>query len=338
MRLEGSTSFLKKRSKTLLILAVVCTTGTQSQAKCELGAVAVLPLQFEHGHYLVTVDINHRAARLILDTGAFATSLTLRAAQRLGVPMSQVGIESVGIGGNRHTYGGTAAQMQVGYMNANGMRLAGANFATGNGTDAPDGLFGMNMMAAYDIDLDIPGQHAILFSADGACRQPTVGGIAPPLYAVKLNYVTNDREANIDVTIEGRRLRAIVDSGAAQTVMFRSTARRLGVDIAGFTAPGHHASSGIGPDRVASFTQVFANVDIGNLHIANMPIEVLDQENNGANHEHTGSLLPDPSGGGTGYADLLLGADFMQKVHLWISHSSQKLIMQYPPAASVLPK
>ncbi len=32
--------------------------------------------------------------------------------------------------------------------------------------------------------------------------------------------------------------------------------------------------------------------------------------------------------------DMLLGADFQTKVHLWISYSSHTLIMQYPPRAS----
>jgi hypothetical protein len=32
--------------------------------------------------------------------------------------------------------------------------------------------------------------------------------------------------------------------------------------------------------------------------------------------------------------DVLLGEDFISRVHLWISYSSHTLIMQYPPKPS----
>ena len=54
---------------------------------------------------------------------------------------------------------------------------------------------------------------------------------------------------------------------------------------------------------------------MGDLVFANMRMDVLD----------------DASGDDT---DMLLGADFQAKVHLWISYSSHTLIMQYPPKAS----
>lgn len=67
------------------LLAGVCTGlllwgGSAAGAACTLGAVAVLPLQIQQGHFAFTASINDKAANFALDTGAFATTLTLAAA------------------------------------------------------------------------------------------------------------------------------------------------------------------------------------------------------------------------------------------------------------------
>ncbi len=320
-----------------LLTGCLVLLAKSTWAACQLGAVAVLPLKNEHGNELFTADVNGRPADLVLDTGAFTTVIKRSSAERLGVAMAQTDSDSFGVGGSRHIYRGRAGHLRIGNLNADGMVLGGSDFLDGWGDPGPDGLFGMNMMAAYDIDLDFIGQHAILFEADGECHKPAVA-LSPPLYVVRLVQIDNNRQADVDINLDGHALRAEIDSGAARTVMFRDAAARLGVDLIGLHAPGHHEGRGIGPRTVASMTHVFASVQIGDLTIHNMAIEVIDQPTLLKKRVHIGSLLADDTDGEGGGESMLIGADFMQKVHLWISHSSQRLIMQYPPKPSVLPQ
>ena len=303
-------------------------------AGCRLGAVAVLQ---EHGGSspIITIDINGRPANLVLDTGAGATTLTRSSAERLGVRMSELGFEMYGVGGVRHVYRGIAARMRIGGLSADGFSLAGQDFFDRPEDAELDGLFGMNLMAAYDVDLDLPGNHVVIYQADGNCGKPTVA-LQPPLYMVPLEFIKNDRQADVELSIDGHRIRAVIDSGAAKTVMFRSAASRLGVDMSALRASAHFGY-GIGPRKVAMMEHVFEIVRIGDLQINNMRIEILDQADMGIDTVHVGSRLADPSLGEAGGEEMLLGADFMRKVHLWISHSSQTLIMQYPPQPSILP-
>ncbi len=320
------------------MLALLMSTALigQARAECSLGAVAVLPLQLQGGHFVFTATINGHDARFILDTGAFAVVLKRDSAQKFGVPLTLTDITSYGIGGVRNTYRGAAGRMQIGNIVADGMTIGAADIFPVADASGLDGLFGMNQMAAYDIDLDIPGRHAILYQATGGCRTPTVA-LAQPLYDVPLVYVRNNRSAEVDIMVDGRQVRATVDSGAFHTVMFRRTAARFGLDMTGFADPRHKTDHGIGPYAVSSFAHVFKVVKIGDLEFHNMPIEIIDQGDLGTSHVHVGSRLEDQADGEGGGEDMLLGADFMQKVHIWISHSSQRLIMQYPPQPSVLP-
>ena len=327
--------FWPKRLTTVWCLALL---GVQqpASAACQLGAVAVLPLENHNGNYSIAVSINDKPVNLIFDTGAFATILSTAAANRVGVPLTDLNRQSYAIGGSQEIFGGHVRHMRIGGIEADGVSVAAQEALNALDHRALDGLFGMNMMHAYDIDIDMPGQHAILFEADGDCSKPAVA-LSPPLYSVPLAYNRRGLQMMIDLQIEGHPIRALIDTGAAQTALYRKTASRLGVDLSQLHADGHHVSRGAGRFLVDSIQHVFSTVKIGSFEIHNMPIEIIAQVNNGISHHHVGSLLDDAEYGEGNDEEMLLGADFMQKVHLWISHSASRLIMQYPPQPSVLP-
>jgi predicted aspartyl protease len=315
----------------------LCHIGVPGQARaaCSLGAVAVVPLQPAEGHMTFDATINGQSAKFLLDTGAFATMLVPSAAERLGMNPSQLNMEAMGFGGTQHVFHARAKQMRFGGLNADGMDLGVADMWKSGWTGA-DGLFGMNMMAAYDIDLDFIGGHFILFEADGDCRKPAVA-LTPPLYLAKLEPISHNREIDVVIDIEGTKVRAQLDTGAPRTVLFKSTAIRLGVSLAPLHAPGHAVSHGIGPLPVGAMTHVFKTVTIGDLQFNNMPVEIVDYNNPNLGRAEIGSLIPGGDDEAEGQAQMLLGADFAQKVHVWISNSSHKMILQYPPSPSALP-
>ena len=318
-----------------LVLAGILLLSAPAQAACTLGAVAVLPTHLQRGHLVFPVDVNNHQANLILDTGAFATMFWLSSAEPLGIPMTGTDALTSGLGGVSEVYHGTVKRFRLGGLNADNMVVGGAESTQAAAGWGADGLLGMNMMAAYDVDLDTPGQHVIIFEADGDCSKPNVA-LSPPLYSVALEEVLHNRQAVVGLTIDGQRFRALLDTGAPGTVMYRHAASRLGLDLSGLRAPGHHVVHGIGPFGVAAVSHVFDHVSIGNLTVNNMQVEIVDQVER--KRVHTGSLLADPADEEGGGQDVLLGADFLQMVHVWISHSSHRMIMQYPPQASVLPK
>ena len=314
-------------------LCFVLGIALQAHATCTLQAVAVLRLKVVDGHPVFAADVNGRQANLVLDTGSTATSLGIMSASKLGVTLNLLESESVGIGGSEHAYKGVIGHMRVASMNLDGLVVGGTQAAGASGFD---GLFGMDALADYDLDLDLVGRHAIVYEAGGGCATPTVS-MGQPLYQVPLDYSKGNLQAEVDVSIEDRRFRALIDSGAPTTFMFRRAASRLGLDVSVLKSANTHSSRGVGAFPVRSFTHVFRTVALGRLVLHDFPMEVIDQPGFGVDRVHVGSLLPDESRGEAGGEDLVLGADMMQAVHMWISHSSQSLILQYPPRPSVLP-
>ena len=286
------------------------------------------------GHQVLAADVNGKRANLIADTGAATTSLALSSAPRLGVSLSLRRGDVQGIGGGEHAYEGVAGTLRISQLVLHGRFVGGI----GSLPDAQvDGVLGMDVLTSYDIDLDFTGQHILLFDPAGGCGVPTVA-LAPPLYSARLVSIKNDALAEVDVTIDGKRVRALIDSGSPSSVLFRRAASLLDLDLSRFNGPEHHEDRGLGPKRIRSFTQVFASIAVGSFDLRGLVVEVLDQPDFGFNRIHTGSLLADDDDGQIGGEQMVLGLDFLSRVHAWISHSSHRLIMQYPPRASEMPK
>ena len=316
-------------------IALLCCLGPDAaRAACTLDAVAVLPTVAYKGHYVVAADINGKRANLIADTGATTTNLKIASAPRLGVSLSRRDRDNQGIGGGEHAYRGFAATLRLSQLILHGKFVGG----TGSLADPQiDGLLGMDLLTQYDIDLDLIGQHIILFEPSGACSTPTVA-MPGPLYSAPLAKIRDDALPEAEVLVDGKHVRALLDSGSPTSVLFRNAASQLGLDLTQFNGPDHHNSRGVGPNRIRSFTTVLPRIRIGSFILRNFPVEVLDQPGFAIDRSRTGSLLVDDDDGRVGGEQLILGADFLQSVHVWISHASHRLIMQFPPRPSELPK
>ena len=301
-----------------------------------LSAITVAPLANVAGHPVLAARIDGRLANLVLDTGSSSTALDLDAAASRGVSLHRLRTEDFGIGGSSHAYRGVAERFELGGLLARSQSIGGVVLPEDLRAAGIAGVFGADMMGAYDVDLDLAGGHLILFDQDDDCGRPEVA-IRPPLYSVPLQLGGNNTVAVVRIDAGGVEFRALVDSGAPATIMFRNAAARLGIGLGGLRAPGQATIGGFGPRRVASLAHVLEEVRIGDLVLHDVPIEIVDQASSGPDARFV-SLLLDNRFAPPSAADILLGADFLRRVHVCISHSSHLLVMQYPAQPSELPK
>jgi predicted aspartyl protease len=294
-----------------------CQSGADAP-HCGMGFVADLKLTQRERAFYTVISINGQNADMLLDTGATENLLTDAAAVRLGLARTYAGNgELIGVGGARDI--GAVRSREVRLGDARGQDMTFATIADSARASEADGVLGMNFLYDYDMDLDFWGGNLGLYKAAQDCATP-ITTMTGQLYSVKLAALSIAPDENVlslsavvNVTINGRVLRAAIDTGAEHTTIFRDSARRAG--LADADVLGHEHLRGIGERSVAADVRLSAPVVIGDLTIQNMPIVVADQR------RFSG-------------IDMLLGYDFVTRVHLWISHSSHTLIMQYPPMAT----
>jgi predicted aspartyl protease len=310
----------------LLSVATLCLLGFFARANgaCTMGLAADLPLTSDHRSYVADIGINGGNAHMLVDTGSFFSVLGQTSTKRLGLNPESVSEQSTGVYVESHRRdiyleGLGAGWRATGVTTARNVQIGGANgsrfeFLTVDQSVIPtgvDGILGMNVIARYDDDLDLAHAHLRLIQTQGDCRVP-----ASPLgsnsFTVKLLHDDNSQTPIVTVSINGVALRAGIDTGAKTSIMFRSAAERIGLPAAQLLASQKDIVRGVGPLPVrAAATRLTLPIDVGDLSIAGLPIEIADQP-------------------GTGSEDVLLGYEFVTLVHVWISHSSNTVIMQYP--------
>ena len=309
-----------------LLAACAGTSGSQQDGlPCNLQQMGSLPL-VQAGHYFaVDGRINGAPVRLLFDTGSFSTVLTPQAAHRVGSRSDDMVVAPLmGIGGMQKTVVHRAKSFDLGNLHGEYFPfiVAGVDHSLPKGAD---GLLGMDVLSKYDVDIDVPGGHINLYAPVHDCTHPSAY-LDGKLFEVPLYDATPGHsiaagsmvsQPRIPVTIRGISLVALLDSGAPHNVLFAGGARKLGLTGAHDRPVKRIREGGIGPQTVDASVRVMEPISIGDLELGNFPVSVIEQ------------TLPDQ-------ADLLLGMDLFKRVHIWISHSSATVIMQYPPTASPL--
>jgi predicted aspartyl protease len=277
--------------------------------------VSELPLQRQGRHVIVEAKINGQPARMIFDTGTFTSILTPQAVSRLHLKTERsMAGELHGIGGSQSADLVTAKTVELGQTHGRNFPFLSADLGPTENTFGADGLLSSDLLSKWDIDLDFQAGRIGLFQPIGDCRHPAAY-LNGPLYRVDLLPFGEDHTPRIKIVIDGKTFTALVDTGAFSTSIYRHAAARLGIHVADLPADPHGGIYGVGPRKIRSVTHVFQPITIGDLTVENMPVDIIDQASDDD-------------------VDMLLGADFQARLHLWISYSSGSLIMQYPPTPS----
>ena len=171
---------------------------------------------------LVPVKINGTDKRLLLDTGGYTSQLTQETVDALKLPTGGFlgGMKYIG-GSNSAVSSASVAEFQIGGMRAKNISML-VNSVPGLGKFA-DGVLASDLFLAYDIDMDF-GHDKLNFISTDHCPGKIVYWQTQVLAEVPLRIV--DGHYLIDVTLDGRRMVAIVDTGATRTSLGMAGAQR----------------------------------------------------------------------------------------------------------------
>jgi predicted aspartyl protease len=179
------------------------------------------------------------------------------------------------------------------------------------------GILGSNVLRNFDVEVDPAAAKVKLFSPDHCAGKVVYW--APAFADLPVTVRTNGA-IELEMTLDGHDIDAIVDTGAAHTTLTIEVARRVfGIDL---ESPSVEHISGEG--NTAIYRTHFQSLVAGDLAIKNPQI----------------TLVPDPvaqkrmakamDSGFSGSLDfrnarLVLGMDILRKLHFYIAYREQKL-------------
>ena len=242
---------------------------------------------------LVDAYINGHAAGLVLDTGSNRTVLTSIAANRLGVAWDERDPrETAGLGGTAQAFEATVSSLALG-----GDGISDVKVLVAQGLPPMiDGVLGLDVLAGYEVDLDMPHRRLVLYRAR-SCPEAAPPWTAPftrlPMKRQKSGHLLTQ------VELDGQPVSGLLDTGASRTLVGLTAAREAGMARAALrtdpTLRGY-PSDGKG---FAAHQRRFQTLKIGD-DVLKRPIVYV-------------AGLPSFTG------DLIIGGDYLAIRHLWLS-------------------
>ncbi len=265
--------------------------------------LAIEPVQ---GLPRVTLEVAGAPVRLILDTGAERTLLTPEAAKRLGLTAQAAYPRSV-----QGLTGGTGANdARLRHLTAGGYALPDAGIlitgvALPSDTARPtDGLLGADILADFDVDLDLPHRRVTLYTKRACPASPLPWRFA---YGTIAAHRSLHDHLFFPVSLDGHSLAAVIDTGSQTTVLDTQAAMTAGLSAAMLDRDAASTIRGATAVAAASHRHRFRRLEVGGEAFANPTVTV------------TRFSLED--------ADLILGIDFLASRRVWFSYGAHQLFV-----------
>jgi predicted aspartyl protease len=288
--------------------ACVADDAGGAPGQCTLAQVASYMLHRQQSLVFVPASIQGTPVLALLDTGAERSVVTAGIVTRLGLLSDPrhgslvSGVGGAGIGQNDAL---VEHYVFAGYDPGVG-HYAVINVPIDTGTALPfGGIIGGDILSDFDLDLDVPHDRLTVYRVHN-CR----GRFLPwsePYSAVPMATTWNSGRLVVPVTVDGVQLQAMLDTGAASSVIDSSAAQRLGVTAATLgTEPSARGFGAAGVDFSRTLHR-FGVLQVGDEQFPHPRLAVLDR------------TLRE--------ADMLLGEDFLRQRHVWISYRTGQLFV-----------
>lgn len=275
---------------------------------CSLTLRAEVPLRNLRNFMLAPARLNGRAVTMIVDTGAEVTTITPDA-------IALLGLDSAPDTGKPHLVHGVTGDVQARNVRLQDIALGGQVLRRNSGADVGQlpgfpgvdppvaGLLGADVLSGYELELDLPARRMALYSAVGcAGYTPWPGALAVPVQRNRNGLVF------ADALVNGRRVRALLDSGARTSLVRRSTAITLGVSASQLAADSEQTGVGVGLGSVTFYQHRFEQIGLPGDTEQNVLADVAEMHLSGI--------------------EMLLGADYFGQRHVWISYGTGRVFLR----------
>lgn len=278
-------------------------------------------MTLERNRVTVQGAVNGQEVGVLLDTGMDTSMMQRAAATRLGLTRQSLpGYRVYGVGGESYAETAFVEEFRIGSaVRRNWQVLVAGEHAMHDNVAV---LLGDDFLRNFEVEFDLPQKVVRLFQSRDCQGVPLAYWSRD---AVGEAVLEDGRKPIVTVQINAMPIRALLDSGAAVSVLAQPDAARLGVspESPGVTPGGCH--TGIGGRRVDSWIGKFSSFAIANVTVRNPTLHFADVLRY-TTTTGTGSRLPQTL---AGLPQMFLGVDFLRTHRVLIAYSQQRVYLTY---------
>ncbi len=310
-------AWLRAASPTLRILCVLAFLLAQAgppalaEPACKIGRLAELPVTMSGTSPIVHALINGQDAAFIADSGAYFNSLTPAAAAQFKLPlkMAPMGYFVSGVGGDQ-----TPSLATVKEFTIFGLKIPNVLFVVvGNDFGTASGLLGQNLFRIADTEYDLANGAIRIMRAGDGCKSIGLAYWTTSSYSQIDIARATESEPHIigDVYLNGKKIRALFDTGAGTSVVSLEGAKSAGITPTSDGVVPANAGYGIGQHYVRRWIAPFHSFKIGDEEIRDVKLRIGDIGNFSRG------------------VDMLVGADFFLSHRIYVANTRAKLYFTY---------
>ena len=281
-------------------------------ANCVMGIAAELKVTMDGMRPTVTAKINGRDAKFVADSGAFYSLIGPASAAEyaLATTPAPIGFELEGIGGRAR-----ASLTTVKEFGLAGVQVRNVQFIVGGGEvgGGAIGVLGQNVWRLADVEYDLANGVIRLVKPQGCEKNAVLAYWAKDGQAYSVMDIARATQERPHTTgtvyLNGKKLRAMFDTGASASMLTVGAAEDAGVKADSPEAARGGLWRGIGSRAVQTYIAPFDVFKIGDEEI-----------------KHTRLRF---GGVRSEIADMLIGADFFLSHHVYVASSQGKLYFTY---------
>lgn len=312
-------------------LALATTTAAAAQ-NCQLKLVNTVPIKMmaRGARPIVPLTLNGAEKPFLLDTGGAATSIDYKLSQELKLSYRDSRVKMMDLSGNAVALVAVVPTLQLGRLQESNAELQ-VMPSDLSGSGMFSGILSADYLAEYDVELDFGGGKMNFFSKDH-CEGKVVYWNAPGVAVVPMQF--RDHHINISVMLDGKPIKAIVDTGAPDTTLFAEEAKRA-FDITKESTGSIVASSGPEP---RPFEYIFGNLNLEGINISKPRVAIIPNtmgKKDPNNHLVTGTRLQRVNDRDSSQGTMLIGMNILSKLRIFIAFSENKLYIT--PATTPVP-
>lgn len=285
-----------------------CLWAGGARAACTLGGVAELPVMMEGTSPTIDVKLDGTHKRMIVDSGAFFSTLSKSAATDLGLKLKPASafLRMNGIGGEFGVELGFVKTVELAAT-----RINHAMFLVGGSMGGIDGLIGQEVLQTADVEYDLgAGMIRLLKPSDCARINLAYWAKDKPVSAVDIEATSASKPHAVGIVyLNGVKVRALFDTGGGTSLISVKAAARAGVKPGDKGVRPAGEAFGLGRRAVKTWIAPFDSFKIGDEEI-----------------RHTNLRLGDF---GDLDVDMILGADFFLSHHVLVSNSQHRVYLTY---------
>lgn len=285
-----------------------------AETECRYTEVASLPLE-QPGNGaapMVVGTINDKPVKMLFATGATLTYVVKAEADRQGLVMSPQRMKMSGMSGTVNTWQARVQELVVGPARVHNEYVT---VVDGHPNATYGAIIGADFLSQADLDLSLADKQMKFFRAEG-CQDKGLAywdskAIDIPMHSISLK----DQRQMFEVELNGQKVRAMISSGLATSVVDLATADRLGITPKSEGALPAGGLSSLDGDKTLFWSAPFDSFAIGGETIAHPRLRF------GEIHKAQWFGREAPQ--------MLLGRDFLKAHHVLLAMSQSRLYFSY---------